>query len=263
MKNSNHLKIYLGSKRPDLALPKGVLFTSHDSEADFELMRFVDLDVMQPDRAGEYYWLFSLKRTLCSTGVLPKRITIGFDKRTIFNKPIGIPYVNNQHYHFITSEKCTNVEVDEMICPREGEDWLVGLPLFFGGSMTLMEHYHRCHHISDLLQFSTIAMKFNLPGEFIFQFMNAKFMLPYPSIGTFEVEPFFKILDTLENIAIGYGGNGWIERDGYQGKNMRYLLERLQSFMLTVHLDQQGLLNKPEIYGYHTIQSDSQVYSDF
>lgn len=262
MKNSDHLKVYLGSKKSKYALPQGFLFASHGGKSDFELMRFSDLDAIQPEWAGEYYWLFSLKRTLCSMGNLPKQITVAFEERFVFNEPLGHPFRNNPHYHVVTEMETEGVQSDRLIFSRAGEAWLLGQPLFFGGDMTLLENYHRCHHLYDLLHFSTTAMKFNLPEEYLFNFLSAKFIFPYSSVGTFEVEPFFKILDVLENVAVGYSRNGWIRRDGYQGKNMRFLLERLHSFLLTVHLEQQGVLNKPEIYGFHTIRSDSEVYSD-
>ena len=81
-------------------------------------------------------------------------------------------------------------------------------------------------------------------------------MFPSPSVGTFEVLPFLKILDVLENIAFRFIENGYFKREGYQSKSISFLLERLHSFLLTVHLESVDLLNNPDIFGYQVIYSE-------
>jgi len=76
-------------------------------------------------------------------------------------------------------------------------------------------------------------------------------------MGTFEVVPFLKILDVLENIAFRFLQNGYLKREGYQSKSIRFPLERLHSFLLIVHLETVDLLSSQDVFGHQIIYSEN------
>jgi len=255
-----HLNLFVGSKPPAFEKFAGFAYASHGPEADFELMKFNDLDLIPESVSAEYYWLFSLKRTLHGMGQLPETITIAYDRKFTLSSEIGGRFVNDNYYRCLNREAIEASPMAHLTQPREGSNWLIGQALFFDRNFNTLENYHACHHIGDLLRFSADAADLCLTPNSVANFLNMKFLIPSPAVGSFEVAPLFKILDLLENIVFKYCNNGWVRRSGYQGKNVAFLLERLHSFLLTMHLDSAGLLYEPLIFGSQTVHSDTNVY---
>ena len=260
MKIDKHLNFIVGSSPSEFEIFPGFLHASHDANAGFELMKFHDLDLIPEAISSEYYWLFSLKRTLCGIGRLPETITIASDQKFTLNSELGNRFINDPYYRYMTREAIESNELSAMTQPRPGYHWLVGQALFFDNNANMLENYHACHHISDLLRFSADAADMFLAPAAVDAFLHMKFLIPSPAIGSFETVPFFKILDLLENIAFKYCQSGWIKRSGYQGKNVTFLLQRLHSFLLTLHLEGAGLLYDPLIFGSQTLHSESNTY---
>jgi hypothetical protein len=260
MTTGKHLNLFVGSNRPGFEMFPGFAHACHGADAGFELMKFHDLDLMPEAVSAEYYWLFSLKRTLHGMGRLPETITIASDRKFTLNCESGQRFANDAYHRYLSRADIEANALAQMTQPRPGYRWLVGQALFFDNNANTLENYHACHHISDLLRFSADAADMFLTPEAVDAFLHMKFLIPSPAVGSFEVGPFFKMLDLLENIAFRYCQNGWVRRGGYQGRNVSFLLQRLHSFLLTLHLESSGLLYQPLIYGSQTVHSESNVY---
>lgn len=253
-------KFLIGNSSPDVQTLTDFQCISHVDGESFPLIKFHDLDRILPIISGEYYWLFTLKRTLYGMGFLPRSITVALSDMFTLSSDIGHSFSNTEHYKFLRREDIEKANISYLTAPHTGYNWLIGQPMFFGESNTIIENYRDCHHLGDLLRFSADAIDSSLSPDYILAFLKSDFIFPYPSVGTFETKPFFRILDILENIAFRFLARGWERRDGYQQKNVRFLLERLHSFLLTVHLESAGLLNNQHIYGYKTILSEVDIY---
>ena len=256
MTTDQPLKIFIGSNLPDLNIFQEFDYVSHDQGRAFNLVKFHDLDIIPELISDEYYWLFSLRRTLYGMGVLPKTITISHTGKFVINNDLGRVLPNENYLKYVTSEDVRSADFSLMMSSRTGSPWLIGQPFFFGGGITVLEQYNACHPVRDLLRFSSEAIDAGLPQDYVLNFLKSEFMFPSPSVGTFEVLPFLKILDVLENIAFRFIENGYLKREGYQSKSVCFLLERLHSFLLTVHLESVDLLNNPDIFGYQVIYSE-------
>lgn len=252
------LKIFIGSNPPDLNMFQGFDYVSHDQGKAFSLVKFHDLDIIPELISDEYYWLFSLRRTLYGMGVLPKTITISHSGKFVLNSDFGRVFSNENYLKYLTSEDIRSADFSLVTSPRLTSNWLIGQPFFFGSGATVLEQYHACHPVRDLLRFSSDAIDAGLPSDYVFNFLRSEFMFPSPSVGTFEVVPFLKILDVLENIVFKFLKNGYFKREGYQSKSIRFLLERLHGFLLTVHLESVELLNNPDVFGYQIIYSENE-----
>jgi hypothetical protein len=260
MITDNTPKFIIGDLADELQANAYFRYVSHRDDDSFRLIRFNDLDNLSSSISGEYYWLFTLKRTLYSMGYLPKSITVALSDMFTLNSDIGRCFSNNDHYKYLTHQDIEKTNLNSLTCPKIGYDWLIGQPLFFGNNNTLVDQYRECHYLDDLLRFVADSIEVSLNQEYVLPFLKSEFIFPYPGIGTFETKPFFRILDLLENIAFRYIYGGWKKRTGYQQMNIRFLLERLHSFLLTVHLEKIGLLNNENIFGYKTILTEHDVY---
>lgn len=259
MINNQHLKLFVGDRPPGFDVFPDFEYASHQNGKGFELVKFHDLDEIASIFSGEYYWLFSLRRTLYGMGNLPEIITIAHPRRFVLNAPFGRDFENTNHYKFLTSDDIREMNHLALMTPNAGCRWLIGQPFFFGNGDSVLDDGHASHCVDDLLRFSVAAIDFGLSSDVVFNLLKSKFVFPSPSVGTFEVKPFLRILDILENVAFKFFRDGVVRSAGRRPGRLGFLLTRLHGFLLTAHLEEIGVLNDSEIFGYQTIHSESNV----
>jgi hypothetical protein len=247
------MNLFVAADAPALPMFPGFGHVSHSGGQPFSLVKFRDFDAMPPAIAGDYYGLFSLKRTLCGRGQLPHTLTLASQDRFTLTADIGDVFTADAHFRCVGTGALAGPDLTALAQPRQGYHWLVGQPYFFEAEQTLLEHYAACHHVQDLMRFCADAVDTCLGPQFVTSFLKTRFMFRSPAVGSFETAPFFKMLDILECIALQFVKSGWVQRTGYQAGSLGFLLERLHSFLLTVQLEEMGLLNDPAIYGQQTI----------
>ncbi len=252
-----HLKIIVGHVKPEYDISDEFVILSHADESKIKLFEYNDLKKIGSNILSEYYWLFSLKRTLCSIGEIPNKITIAQYRRfVISDHNIGSKFTNLLYSKYLTTEEISGLDLNKLMLPKIGES-LINTP-FILEPYDIMLDYARNHIVRDLLRFLSDSIDSNLlEPKFIIPMIYSKSIIPAPTIGTFKFEDFLKIMDILENLVFNYINRGYVARGGYQSRVIGFLLERVNSAMLlNLHKD------NPTLYeiGSHIVHSNTSEY---
>lgn len=184
-------------------------------------------------------------------------------------------YVRLFHYrrfvaeHALCGESSLNQEWTTTIRPdelctfeesfrRNSTKEVLNKPMIFNDGGMLMQ-YAVAHGLSDILGFTDYLLKDGLLNDKdAATFLTSKVLIPASSIGVFKVETFRKVMTILRRSANFMNSPDFVVRPGYQHRSMGFLLERLQSFLLLLHM--QMHLDST-CFGVHIVMSDSDVVS--
>ncbi|MFZ4554350.1 MAG: hypothetical protein ACOYNQ_07405 [Burkholderiales bacterium] len=229
MEKARWWKVFVGHKRPTFQLFEGFQYASESAPPAFRLKQERLLSSISDGVLSEYYSLFMLNRNLkhfCSPEDL---ITICQHRRFVLNRLLGEPTKNQPWARFVTLAQVDEIKC-EWLAPRFGE-LLIGSRFDMGRSV--FNQYVRHHPARDLLRFSA-----NLVDVGIFsdtqavEWLEQTSFIPSPSCGTFPVGLLIPILEALELASLSFFHNGYVKREGYQGRSISFLIERLNSALL-------------------------------
>ena len=136
---------------------------------------------------------------------------------------------------------------------RSGGGEMVNTPFRFSGG--ILDNYARYHHLEDLLDFAKFLGKENiLTAVEIAQFLRGDILIPGSSIGVLSVENFRSVFSALAKASQFINEPNYVARVGYQRRNMGFMLERLNSYLLLKGIHEGKIIRKT---GIHIIISDS------
>ncbi len=136
---------------------------------------------------------------------------------------------------------------------RSGGGEMVNTPFRFPGG--ILDNYARYHHLEDLLVFAKFLGKENiLTAVEIAQFLRGDILIPGSSIGVLSVENFRSVFSALAKASQFVNDPNYVARVGYQRRNMGFMLERLNSYLLLKGIHEGKIIRKT---GIHMIISDS------
>jgi hypothetical protein len=254
MKNINQLKLFIGHKPPAFGVWPEFTYCSQN-EGNFQLPQDALLDQISDKILSEYHSLFLLRRKLLVLGIVDGTITICQHRRFVLNSPLGVVAANQPFARVIDPTTAAQINT-QLLAPKSGA-YLIGTPLTVGG--TLLDQYHVHHPIRDLLRFLSDLVDANLlDSSDAHNILNARFFIPAPACGVFPVIAFHAIFELLEQCALAWQAGGFVAREAYQGRSSSFLLERLNSYLLTQFLEGAGI-NFKQVVGYTTLVSDGNV----
>lgn len=252
----HHIKLFVGHVPPSFALQMGFYWAQHDGDGVFPLLKYQDLQQIGSNILSEYYWLFSLKRTMISLGYIPKKITILQYRRFVVNtENVGHKFHNFNDAKWLSSDEIAKVDLNLLINPIKS-DFLVNKPTILSPH-NILTQYSICHILRDLLRFSSDSIDFGIDQAYILNMLKSEHIITAPSVGTFDTKFLLDILHILERVALFHFANGFIKRTGYQERNIGYALERLHSSILANHLKNMKINYE---FGTQVIQSETSEY---
>lgn len=123
----------------------------------------------------------------------------------------------------------------------------------------ILGQYTIVHHLEDLLVFAKFLMKENILSPIdTAQFLLSDVIIPGSSIGVLSVENFRKIYSVLFKASTFINDPNYIMRTGYQRRNMGFMLERLNSYLLIKGINEGNIMPRT---GLHMVVSDDPVIS--
>lgn len=141
---------------------------------------------------------------------------------------------------------------------RNADSELFNTGVNFGVGGVLL-HYLQFHVLEDILRFANFLFEQKiLSGEDVVKFLNTDSLIPACNIGIFHKSTFKEVYGKLMEAAKFMDSFEYIPRKDYQRRNMGFLLERLQSFILLQRIE-MGLSEKK--HGQHIVISDSTFIS--
>lgn len=168
------------------------------------------------------------------------------------HKDIGTTAVNNPWSTVIQESELPHFESDFV---KHKDSELLNTPVRFPYN-TVVE-YSTVHILEDIQKFGQFLEERNiLSPEEIADFFSSEILIPACNIGVFKVSSFIRTFNVLEKAATFIDSDYFIEREGYQRRNMGFLLERLNSYLLCSQV-QKGLL--PAHFGNNIIISETNV----
>lgn len=123
----------------------------------------------------------------------------------------------------------------------------------------MLEHYATAHVIEDMMYFCAFLVEAKLlsPIEAA-EFLREGVLIPSSSVGVFLKKTFTDLVDVLRVAAEFRYSRNFVAREGYQRRNIGFLLERLESFLILQRI-RSGL--SIESLGHSLAISDSEVVS--
>ena len=258
---STNYKFMIGHVRPEFKLWDDWMYVTSQpqSEEDFVIYKQdIGSPILTDYIAGEYFYLFCLRRKLLAEGIRVEKISIAQYRRFVINERIGTKEPIKYHVEVVPPEIAEVLDLNTLSNDK-GFGFListiVSFPVNYQPSVMrsllkprdflitdMMSQYADSHPIRDLLRFTSDLLDAGiLSDEQSINFLLGKMLIPAPSNGTFPFEVFLKINETLENAAIVFLEGGYILRDGYQRRSIGFCLERLNSFLLLEELKERGI----------------------
>ncbi len=131
--------------------------------------------------------------------------------------------------------------------------FLFNTPATFGDGGVLKQ-YAQYHELEDLLLFASyLTASSKMSKEQVIKFLTRSEIVPSCNIGTFPVQYFVDQMVQLGSAAEFMFHHRYINRAGYQRRNMGYLMERLQSHLIIDDIENQ---RAPFSFGSNVILSE-------
>jgi hypothetical protein len=167
---------------------------------------------------------------------------------------LGKPSVNLPWATVVTTDQL--VAYDKAFDRRVTHE-LFNTPAQFSGG--ILAQYATSHVIQDMMYFSAFLVdaKVLSPVE-VSAFLRENIHIPSCNIGVFTRKTFTEIFGVLRVAAEFLSSRHFIVREGYQRRNVGFLLERLNSFLILQRI-RAGL--SAEMLGHNIVVSDSEVVS--
>lgn len=246
----NHLKYFIGHKKPEFPIWESFLFyeasNENSSEGDSSNAILSNHKIF-----NEYASLFHLKSTFDNLKNLDDLITICQYRRFVLNKKLGKQSINMPWCRVLTHKEAQSLKITNEYLPFPGNTYLIGSAIQIP---SILQQYADHHSIRDILRFSSLLVDLGIfTNEDTFNFLNSQYLIPSPSCGTFTLGSFITIFRILEVAAMEFWSNGYKPyEDQYQSRVISFLLERLNSFLLISYLN-QAHLNINNLFGITTM----------
>jgi hypothetical protein len=137
---------------------------------------------------------------------------------------------------------------------RNGEFELLNAPFQFAGGV--LGQYAATHELEDILGFARFLYKSAILSKLdVAMFLRRNFLIPASSVGVLSVENFKVIFECLAKASAYMNEKSFAVRQGYQRRNMGFLLERLHSHLLLLGIQKGNIKHKN---GVHIVISESE-----
>lgn len=227
------LAIVVGHKRTPFPIWNGWRFATYQptSIEDFPIPDVCDPRL--PDSlVGEYHYLFALRRELESRKTFSS-VRIAQYRRIVIREVLGQPANNQPWTRVVNLEQAATFDALTLTTSRAHGFLISSIAQF----PTVLLQYAMSHHARDLLRFLSDAVDANvIDNADATSCLLIDGMIPAPANGTFPIEIFLRIMETLERSAIAYLESGYVPRTEYQRRALGFCLERLNSFLLIKEL---------------------------
>lgn len=247
--NFNDIKIFVGHKKPEFQIWNNFSYIGD----------IIDLKKNDPYKnmsntvISEYHSLFLLKNYLEENSLTSGQITICQHRRFVTNTEYGRKTSNQPFANFININEAKNIPVNALL-PINNRILLGAL---YKLEKDILHQYTQSHFIRDILRFASDLIDKKLMSQIdVYKFITAKQFIPAPSCGSYPIELFILIMNTLEKACLIFHESGYIKRDGYQGRVTSFLIERLNSFILLDVLNQINI-DFSKCIGYTTIVNEN------
>ena len=189
-------------------------------------------------------------------------ITSGVDFVRIFHyrrfasgKPLpGVASTNQPWSTTITAGALANCGKEfDRLCSAE----LFNRPTRFAGGV--LKQYAAAHVLEDMLSFVKFLLEIHVfEPVHADAFLDVETLIPACNIGTFRNETLRSLLLLLKRAADFMKSSYFVPREGYQRRNMGFLLERLHSFAILQRV--QSRMSPPN-FGHNIVISESPIVS--
>jgi len=166
------------------------------------------------------------------------------------HKSVGKPSENNPWSTVI--QKDDLAAYDDSFS-RHSERELFNTPVCLQSGVVFQ--YACVHVLEDILNFSCFLLEKKIfDDQTVLAFFNARDFIPACNMGVFTRETFRQVYSILSQAKEFLYSNRFVLRAGYQRRSVGFLLERLNSFLIILRM-QQGL--SPSSFGNNIIISES------
>jgi hypothetical protein len=176
-------------------------------------------------------------------------------RRFVSEKPLpGVPSTNQPWSMTITAGDLASCGKEfDRFCGAE----LFNRPVRFDGGMLMQ--YASAHVLEDMLSFVKFLLEIRVfDPRHAAAFLNVEAVIPACNMGTFRKETLRSLLLILKRAAEFLKSSYFVPREGYQRRNMGFLLERLHSFAI---LQRVQSAMSPRNFGNNIVISESPVVS--
>lgn len=202
---------------------------------------------------SEYAQLFALRSFLINKAISSDYVRIFHYRRFVSIGTLTLARSKNLYWSYpIRDSDCFLFEKDfSGISNME----VFNTPIEFPDS--LLNNYQREHFLGDLLLFSEFLIEKGILSTLdVANFLTLKFMIPACSIGVYRASTLTEMLNLLFLAADFRSHKNFVRREGYQERNMGFLLERLQSFIILKYI---SAASPAHVFGKNIVISDSIV----
>lgn len=247
------INYFVGHKPPEFALWPN--FSYYSPENSTKQAALPDPRLGESWRFSEYASLFLLRREIDTRALQDNEtVTIAQYRRFTLTHNLG-PSANGLEWTRIIHPDDKRIsELHLQTRPNAGLNLLIPRPMKFNEPAGLLSHYASVHPIRDLLRFTACLVDHNiLSAPQAEKFLIQSQLIPAPTCSTTPVCLFLHLYDTLERAALYYLNDGYINHnDPYQARSCAFLLERLHSYLLFRHLEDQQITTH-KIFGFLTV----------
>jgi len=230
---SSTLYAVVGHRRTDFPLWTGWQFSTANPELSSDFPLSDPGDPRLPDSLiGEYHYLFRLNRELKKTTRFDS-IRIAQYRRIVVNVEMGDRAENQPWTRVVSADVARDLDAQKLTEPKD-HGFLVSsiFPM-----PSVLAQYASSHPSRDILRFLADAVDAGIVNDQdATSALLVNGLIPAPSNGTFPINCFTKIMDTLERAAIQFVSGGFMARSDYQRRSVGFCLERLNSYLLLKEL---------------------------
>lgn len=186
---------------------------------------------------SEYAQLFWLHKHLDSLASGYSYLNLFHYRRFVARRPVeGNKAVNNPWITLIQADELDNFQD---CFERDSSGNCFNSRVVFGDGV--LTQYACAHVFEDILNFTKFLLEIEMftPLDAA-RFLRTQELVPACSVGIYHVEVFRKLFAYLGAAAEFLASEYFVPREGYQRRNMGFLLERLHSFLILEMLGDAG-----------------------
>lgn len=207
---------------------------------------------------SEYTQLLGLRDFLKEIGAPRSNYIYVFQYRKFISlkKPTSVPASNVCYTYPVLPFMAKSLFPDEHDLKSLFNKSILG-PVVNVGS--LAKNYSMHHCVEDFVSFALALRETIFNAKECDRFSKCELIIPAPSLGLIKIDAFLDVIDKLEVVWSYFYQNFYVERGGYQRRVGGFLLERLNSYLLLMMIENR-IIDTP-IHGYQITISDSDIVS--
>lgn len=216
-----------------------------------------DLQGLNNNVIGEYYYLFGLRRVIeLNRDGFGDAVMVTHYRRFLSPNAIGTKSSNAWWAHTIPPNEAENLNPLALLPALSLEcGWFVGRSVDFSGG--ILNQFVGVHPAPDLLRFLACAIDLSiLRADELRHLLLQSPLIPAPSVALLPISVFLRIYKALEICTRAFFANGFQRREGYQSRSAAFCLERLHSFLLAAEVAQLKL-DVEKISGVQIVVSEN------